>query len=142
MAKIKHSLKDVSTDFVVYPADVYLFEIAKVEEVEKNGQLTAYRVANKILEAGDTQYVGKIYSDFINILTTDGNLNEVGLANLKRYFEVIFGKEVVKEWSDDDYDTDLLQGYQWRGQLSVESYTPKGATEPKPTNRIKHMEKA
>lgn len=140
MAKIKHSLKDVSTEFQPLPAGVYDFDIIKVEEVEKNNQLAAYRVASKVTTPGES--FGKTYSDYINLTTKDGGVNEIGLGNIKRYFEVAFGKKEVEAWTDDDYDTDLLQGKSWKGQIAIESYTKDGETEPRQTNRIKHMEKA
>lgn len=139
MGKIQHSLAEVSTDFQIFPAGVYDFEITKVEEVQKNNQLVAYRVVSKVLTPGEL--FGKSFSDFINLLKKDGTLNEVGLASLKRYFETVYGKDEVKGWTDDDYDTDMLQGKTWKGQIAIESYTKEGETEPRQTNRVKHMEK-
>jgi hypothetical protein len=59
---------------------------------------------------------------------------------VKRYFEVTHGKATVAEWSDDDFDTDLLIGKQFEAQVKIESYTKEGETEARKSNRIVRME--
>lgn len=143
MALIKASLADVSTDFKPLDPGIYTFDIEKVEEVpskDDEDTIIAYRIRNKVLEPLDSE--GRVFSDYINIVTKKNEPNEVGLANLKRYFEVCFGKEEVAGWSDEDYDTDRLVGRQWKGQLDIQSYTKEGEVEPRRNNRIKAMEAA
>lgn len=143
MALIKASLADVSTEFKPLDPGIYTFDIAEVEEVpskDDEDTIIAYRVKSKVLTPEESN--GRTFSDYINILTKKGELNEIGLANLKRYFEVCFGKEVVAGWSDEEYDTDRLVGRQWKGQLTIESYTKEGEVEPRRNNKIKAMEAA
>lgn len=143
MALIKASLADVSTEFKPLDPGIYTFDIAEVEEVpskDDEDTIIAYRVKNKVLEPTESE--GRTFSDYINILTKKGEVNEIGLANLKRYFEVCFGKEEVAGWQDEDYDTDRLVGKTWKGQLTIESYTKEGEVEPRRNNKIKAMEAA
>ena len=137
MGKINASIASVSTEFQPLPPDVYDFHIEAVEEQEKDGNVVAYRVKNVVTSAEEN---GKVYTAFCNIVDKDGNPNEMGIAELKKYFECIFGKEEVAGWTDDDFDTDMLVGKDWRGQLEIRSYTPKGSTETKQTNRVTRME--
>lgn len=142
MGRIKASLAEISTEFKPVEPDIYVLEIDKVEEVEKNGETTAYRISNKVVSAasGSEEMVGRKISDFINILSKDGSINEYGLQNLKRYFEAAFGKEEVATWTDDDYDTERLPGRQFRAQVAIESYTKEGETEPRQKNVFKRIE--
>jgi hypothetical protein len=133
-------MADISTDFKPVEAGLYNFTIEKVEEVKKNNELVGYRVHSKIDSGSVQEMVGRVFRDYISIVTKKGEINEIGLASLKRYFEVTFGKETVSEWTDDDYDTDYLVGRQWSGQLEVSSYTPDGETEPRKNNKVKRMD--
>lgn len=138
MGKIRASLADVSTEFKPIEPGIYNFEIDKVEEVEREGNLVAYRVVSKVTDDGESQ--NRQMSDYIAIVKRDGELNEIGLSTLKRYFEVTHGKDEVADWTDDDYDTDLLQGKQFKGQVVIDSYTKDGETEPRQTNKFKRIE--
>lgn len=125
MAKIAASLADVSTEFVPSDPGVYIFEIDKIEEKDKEGRIT-YQVNSKILSVvsgtGD-ECIGKTVVDFISIHKKDGSINQYGLVTLKRYFEAVLGKENV-EARGDDLDTDELKGGQFQGEIGIESYTP------------------
>lgn len=140
MAKIKASLADVSTEFQPVEPGLYELEVAKVEEVEKNGELVAYRIQNKITTAGD--YHGKSISDYIHLKKPGEEIaaGAIGLQTIKRYFEVTHGKEEVAGWADDDFDTDLLVGKSFQAQVAIDSYTKEGETEPRKTNKFKRME--
>lgn len=140
MGKIAASMADISTDFKPIEPGLFNFSIEKVEEVEKNAELVGYRVHSKIDSGSVPEMVGRVFRDYISIVTKKGEINEVGLSSLKRYFEVTFGKEEVAGWSDDDYDTDYLIGRQWAGQLDISSYTPDGETEPRKNNKVKRMD--
>jgi hypothetical protein len=139
MAKIKASLAEISTEFKPLEPGLYRLEITKVEEIEKNGVFVAYRIASKVVGG---EFDGKPFSEYIHIRKPDEEINPeaIGLATVKRYFEVTHGKATVAEWSDDDFDTDLLIGKQFEAQVKIESYTKEGETEARKSNRIVRME--
>lgn len=138
MGKIGASLAAVSTEFKLFEPALHTFDIEKVEEREVDNKLVAYIVHNKITTP-DHEDNGKTFRDYINLRTKQGEFSEPGLASIKRYFETTFGKEEVATWSDDDYDTDLLVGKSFQGQLAVDSYTKEGETEPRKNNKLKAM---
>lgn len=145
MGKIKAALAKVSTEFVLVDPGIYTFEVKKVAEVDRDGALVAYRISSEVVEAPDglEENLGRVLSDYINLKTKEGDgFNEIGLAQLKRYFEVTHGADQVKSWTDEDYDTDLLINKRWRGQVTIDSYTKQGETEPRTNNKIKRMEPA
>jgi hypothetical protein len=137
MGLINASLADVSTEFKPLPGGIYLFEVTEVQEIEKDDKVIAYRVKSKVLEGEEE---GRAFSDYISIITKKDEINEVGLSNLKRYFEVTHGKAEVAGWSDDDYDTDRLVRKTFRAQLKIDSYTKEGETEPRMNNKIVRMD--
>jgi hypothetical protein len=142
MGLIQASLKDVSTDFKPVEPGIYILEIVEVKEMEKDGVTNAYRVVSQVISEsnGVEDMVGRKVSDFINIITQKGEINEVGLSSLKRYFEACFGKDEVATWEDADYDTDRLAGQQFRGQLKIDSYTKPGETEPRMNNKFTRID--
>lgn len=140
MAKIKASLADVSTEFKLLPPALYELEITKVDEIENAGELKAYRISSKVVGGGEPEQMDQTLSDYINLRLKNGELGEPGLATIKRYFEVTHGKEEVATWNDDDYDTDLLIGRRWRGQIVIDSYTKQGETEPRQNNKVARMD--
>jgi len=137
MAKIKASLADVSTEIPLIEPGIYEFEIDKVEE-RNDGD--AYLIYNVVTTPGDMH--GRKLVEYINLKKKDGDENQFGLSTLKRYFEVAFGKEEVESWTDDDFDTDSLQGRVFQGQVKIESYTKPGETEARRSNRFQRMEQA
>lgn len=138
MGKIGAAMASVSTEYKLYDPALHTFEIEKVEEKEKDDKLVAYIVHNKITTEGHEDE-GKTFRHYINLRKKDGDFSDAGLASIKRYFETIFGKEVVASWSDDDYDTDMLHGQSFRAQLEITSYTKEGETEPRRNNDLKAM---
>lgn len=146
MGKIRGAMAEISTEFQVLPPAVYTLKIDKVSEVkgkkgtDQENDVVGYRVNTKVEDPGD--FNGKTCSEYIHIASAESDdPNEIGLAQLKRYFEGAFGKPALKKWKDEDYDTDKLIGRVFRGQVAIESYTPKGASEPRQSNRIKAFEK-
>jgi hypothetical protein len=138
MGKIRASLADVSTEFQLIEPGVYEFEVTAVEEAERNGEFAAYIVKSAVTDAGEQQ--GRRMRDYISIIKKDGEMNEVGLSQLRRYFEATHGKDEVAGWSDDDFDTDNLVGRTFRGHVKIGQYTPAGETEPRQTNEFKRIE--
>lgn len=141
MGKIQASLAAVSTEFQNIDPGLYDFEITKFEDVEKNGEWVASKISSKVTTPGDMQ--GRVLVDYIHIRQPGESIDpeqNIGLKNIKRYFEVTHGKEEVAGWEDDDFDDDLLIGKGWSGQIAIGSYVPKGQTEPRKVNEIKRME--
>lgn len=151
MGKIGVALASVATEFQLIEPGVYELEVKKATEVQKNGQLAAYRINSEIVGPIESEAYGRTFSDYINLRQKDGEFSDPGLASLKRYFEVTFGIDEVSGpkgpdgkrtggWSDDQFDTDLLIGKRWRGQIIIDSYTKEGETEPRKNNKATHME--
>lgn len=138
MAKIRASLADVSTEFPIYEPGVYEFEIVDVTEQEKDDEVVGYRVKSKIMTEGE--YYGKPMSDFISLVKKNGDVNDIGLSQLRRYFELKLDKDEIDE-RGDDLDTDELKGVRFRGQIVIDSYTPEGASEPRRNNKFKAIER-
>lgn len=124
MPRVHASMADVSTDFSPIEPGVHRYEIEEVTE-HKDEQTDRIHYALKckvveVIEGGDEKDVGRSYTDRIHIHTRQGELNEIGLANLKRYFEVTVGEEQA---NDPDADTDWLIGQQFLGQTGIQTYT-------------------
>lgn len=125
--RINASMKDVSTDFNPIEPGIQRCEIVEVKEVTNDGPplRTEYHVKCKVLEIienGKEEDVGRTFTDRIYIHKKDGELNELGIAQLKRYFEVTVGDERANA---EDADTDELIGGQFRVQTKFESYEVK-----------------
>lgn len=142
MAVIRANMAEISTEFKPVEPNNYQLEVVKIEDILEDpsdpDSLKAKVISSKITDPGDMQ--GRQIRDYINLRTKDGEWNEIGLGNVKRYFEVICGKDEVATWEDEDYDTDKLLGGMFLGQVTIEYYTPKGETEARPANRFKRME--
>lgn len=143
MGKIKASLATVSTEFQLVEPGIYDFEITKYEDVEKDNEWVGTRITSEVVGGDNEEMKGRKLMDYIHIKKPGEELdpeNNIGLKTIKRYFEATHGKDVVAEWSDEDFDTDLLLRKRWRGQIKIGSYTPKGQSEPRQTNEIVRME--
>lgn len=140
MGKIQASMVDVSTEFKLIEPGVYNFEIVKFEDVIQENQICAYKAFSKVISPGEME--GRQLMDYIYLRKPGEELksDNIGLSNVKRYFEATHGKDTVANWTDDDYDTDLLIGKTWAGQIDISSYTKKGETTVRQTNEIKRME--
>lgn len=152
MGKIKASLAEVSTEFKLLAPGSYELEIKSVKEHPgEDGDPKAYSVLSKVVAPGTDQH-DQTFSDYINLKNSEGEIMDFALANLKKYFEVIYGIDEVSGpqvhgkrsggWTDDQFDTDLLVGKRWKGHIIIDSYTKKGETEPRRNNKIKAMEAA
>lgn len=143
MAKINASLASVSTDFLLVEPGLYDFEVEEYKEILKDNEWIASTVKSRVVAGENEDQIGRKIQDYIHIKKPgepfDPETN-IGLKNIKRYFEICFGKEEVKGWTDDDFDTDLLKGRRFSAQVAISSYTPKGQTEPRSVNEYKRME--
>jgi hypothetical protein len=120
MGKIKASLADVSTEFFPIDPGEYEMEVVKVEETTSEDGRTVYAIVSKVSDPGD--FHGRQVWDRIHIHKKDGELNPVGLAQLKRYFEAVVGEERA---NSDDVDTDELIGGTFQAEVTIESYKDK-----------------
>ena len=129
-------LTEVSTDFEVLPEGDYVVTIKDVVEGKtKKNQLPQVIVQMQVTD-GNSEFNGKPISDFITLKQNDGKKNEIGLKQLKRYFEAVLGKEAANTTAPD---TDLLKDKQVRIMVSVNKYTPEGETEERTNNKIKRI---
>jgi hypothetical protein len=132
MPKIAASMSNVSTEYVLPDPALYELEVDTVtdqtvrQKAPQSGQeveRTTYIVRSKIVADldGDDQHKGKPIFDYINIHTKEGEINEISLANLKRYFEAIAPDSA----ESDEADTDELVGGHFVAQIVHEEWTNK-----------------
>jgi hypothetical protein len=126
---IKASMANVSTEYVLPDPGLYRFEVAEIKEetarskAPKSGQeveRVTYIVKSKIVSDadGNDEHANKPVFDYINLHTKEGDINEISLANLKRYFEAISPDSAESE----EADTDELVGGHFMAQLYHDSW--------------------
>jgi len=144
MAKIRASLADVSTEYVLPDPGPYVFRVKEItenvskEKAPKSGmdvERVTYVVKSVIVRDldGNEDHVNKPVFDYINIHTKEGELNDISLANLKRYFEAIIPERADAE----DADTDELVNGEFQAQLYHDSYEDKNTKEERHSAKIK-----
>lgn len=140
MPKVKGSLADVQTEYVLIEPEVYEMKVDKIEaeEGEKTpdypeGQFT-YIVISRVDQPGDEHH-NKPIRDYINWFKKGGDVNEYSKINLKRYFEAIVGEERANE---EDLDTDELIGGRFQAEVYIDSYTRKDGSEGK-SNKLRNI---
>lgn len=119
-------MADVSTEpqAPITPG-VFTFQVSKAElnlrretfegqSVERHEHV----ISSKIVEGEDAEMVGRSYKDHIHIHMKNGQNNEVGLVDIKRYFECC-APDLV---NDEELDTDVLVGNRFQGQIFHETY--------------------
>lgn len=134
MPRIKASLADVSTEFTPVEPGAYEAEITDVAETTNEGR-THYDVTLTVKDPGD--FFGRKIRDRIYIHKKDGDLNEYGLVQLKRYFEATVGEDRANA---DDADTDELLHQHAMIQVGIDGYEVEnkltGKTEKRQVNRV------
>jgi hypothetical protein len=135
MAKVRANLQDVSTEFVPAMPNDYELKIVDVED-KTQGEKEQYNVVLQIDEQGNEEYGKKMY-DNISLYKNDGGRNTAGEAQLKRYFEAVFGKDEVAD-PDFEFDTDLLKNQRIMGSVVIEDYTKKDGSKGQ-SNRAKKI---
>lgn len=140
MPKIKGSLADVSTEYVLIEPNTYEMKIDKIETQEgdpttdyPDGQFT-YIVTSKVDEPG-TDHHNKPVRDYINWYKKGGEVNEYSKVQLKRYFEAILGEEAANR---EDLDTDEIVGGRFMADVYIDKYTRKDNTEGQ-SNKLKNI---
>lgn len=133
MPKVKASMADVSTEYVLIDPGTYRLRIKSIEEeakkskAPKSGQeveRTTYIVKSVVVSDADggTDHANKPIFDWINIHTKEGELNDISLANLKRYFEAIAPDSADSE----DADTDELINGEFMADVYIDEYEKAG----------------
>lgn len=141
MPRIVASMASVSTDFNPVEPGVHRYEVESVEEnTDPDSNRTHYIIKNKIVEVvepGKEEDLGRTVTDRIHIHLKTGEINEFGLAQLKRYFEVCISDDAA---NDPEADTDWLIGKQFLGQTTLRAYKSKdsltGEEETRKSNEI------
>lgn len=119
MPKVQATLADVSTDFTPAEPGTYALLIEEIEDKTEQGR-EAYNIILTIDEPGTDEHGKKIW-DYISLSKKDKSPNQAGKAQLKRYFEAVFGDETVADPSFD-YDTDELLKQRVMGEVVIESW--------------------
>lgn len=122
MPKVGASMANVSTSFVPVTPDTYLVTLEKPELKTKEGRNT-FNVKSVIVAGDETgvENAGRSLFDNISMHKKDGEPNEFGSIQLKRYIEAAFPES--KEWDEqtwDDFDTDALAGRQVKVVVVIE----------------------
>jgi len=127
MPRIVASMADVSTDYNPCEPGVARLQIDTVDAVTSDDGRTHYVIKSKIMEyvdGGKQEDVGRTITSRVHVHKKTGELNEIGLAQLKRFFEVTVGEDRANA---EDADTDELINQQFLGQISIRSYSTKDA---------------
>lgn len=125
-------LSSVSTKREAFPEGEYTLTF-------KSSELDAEKktlIMKTVIEE-PTQYQGREFWDWINIIQNDGKKNEIGYKNIKRYLEAVFGKG-SSEAEASPPDTDVLNGHQVMVYLKQTSYKDKSG-EDQPKNEVKKI---
>lgn len=136
MPKVRGSLADVSTEFQPVEPDTYVLELKECKEVVHDDDRVHYEVLSEIKGLYDggaetpSDFDGRKIRDFIHIHTKDGELNEYGLINLKRYAEATVGEERA---NDEDFDTDEMLNSQFVAEVYIDEY------QGRKNNKIKNI---
>jgi hypothetical protein len=109
MAKVQASLADVSTKFELAPPDTYRLKVEEIKEKLEGGRQN-FNFKVIINDGGEQQ--GKAIYHNVAMHQKDGERNEAGARDLKRFAEAILGidpEDTSYDW--DSFDTDeLLKG--------------------------------
>lgn len=136
MAKINANLADISTEYKLPDPGPYVLRVKEINVENKKAKAvggdmdgqeierTTYVVKSVIVRDldGNEDNANKPIWDYINIHNKDGSLNEISLANLKRYFEAIAPDSANSE----DADTDELINGEYQAQVYHETYDKGG----------------
>lgn len=140
MPKVPASLANISTEYRLAEPATYAFELtACTEKTDNESGRVHYEIDQKIVglvENGTevpSEYDGHNIKTFIHIHKTaekGGGINEVGLAELKRYGLATVGEDRV---NDDEFDTDeMINGRFW-ADVTIEEY------KSRKNNRVKNI---
>lgn len=125
-------LTTISTKREPLPEYDYVLEIFGSEFDESRTKII---VKTRVAEGPDNT-VGKEFWDWCQVT---GEWKEIGLQQIKRYLEAVFGKG-SDEAEAVPPDTDVLHGHKVRAYLIIDSYTKDG--EEQRNNKAKRIRAA
>lgn len=131
MPRVTPGLKDVSTEFQLIDPGTYELLIKGKPDLKKSGTpgspTSPYRevvvIHWRVDQPGDFQGRGSDHQ--IHLHKKDGEPNEVGMIELKRWYEAAFGPDEVATWDDEDYDTDKLENQRVLGEVHTDQFEEK-----------------
>lgn len=124
----------ISTKRQALPEGDYRLQITTSEFDESKTKII---IKTKVVESSVEGQVGKEFWDWCSVV---GEWKEIGLQQIKRYLEAVFGKG-SPEAEAVPPDTDVLHGHVVDVYLAVESYKGKSGEEEQ-SNRAKRIRAA
>lgn len=140
MPKVSASLANVSTKIEPMDPDSYAFKIEDVQDKTTDRGSEKEREAYQMVLVNDmpgTDNYGKKVWDYVSLTTKDFKPNGAGQAQLKRYFEAVFGEEEVATWGEEDYDTDRLKAGRIGAEIIIDSWEQNGKSGK--SNKVKSI---
>lgn len=130
MAKVKASLADVSTKYELIPPDAYRLKVEEIKEKTEGGRQN-FNIKVVVNDNGESH--GKPIFHNIAMHKKDGEPNQAGMADLKRFAEAILGIDPDDEDYDwDSFDTDDLLKGEFMADVVIENWVK---DEGKPTEK-------
>lgn len=129
-------LTSVSTTREPLPEEDYLFDIIGSEMSEDKNKLI---LKLRVVEPEEVNGVNVKGREFWEWLTVKGEWGHIGLQQLKRYLEAVFGKGSTEA---DTPDSDPLHGQQVRAYLIIDPYKDKTTGEEVKNNKAKRIRAA
>lgn len=135
MPKVRGTMADVSTTYEPIDPDTYEMKVAGVEEkqLSKKPERWMYTVKSQVDMPG-TDHHGKPVYTRITIHKKDGDVNEIALAELKRFFEVTVGEDRANA---DDADTDELLQQRFLGEVIIRHWEDEATGREGDSNEFK-----
>lgn len=117
-------LTAVSTSMEPVPESEVVLDIVTSEFSDDKNKII---IKTKIVEHDEERYVGREFWDWCNVT---GDHAHIGLQQIKRYLEAVFGKGSPQAEASPP-DTDVLHGSRVRAYLTVDSWKDQTGQEKK-----------
>lgn len=121
MAKVSANLADVSTKFELAPPDNYRLKLDEIKETTTAGRQN-FNLKIVVNDSGEQQ--GKVIYHNIAMHQKDGQPNEAGMRDLKRFAEAILGidpEDTSFDWTE--FDTDELLKGEFSADVYIDAWT-------------------
>ena len=125
-------LTQVNTTREPMPEGDYLVTVLE-SEIQGEGKTLVLKT--RIEEP--SEFAGRQFWDYINLIQNDGKMNRISLEQIKRYIEAVYGKG-SQEAEASPPDTDVLNGHNVRLYLIVDEFKDKTG-ETKKNNKVKKI---
>jgi hypothetical protein len=120
MAKVNASLADVSTKYELAPPDTYRLKIDEIKDTVQGGRQNFN--LKIVISEGEQQ--GKVIYHNIAMHTKQGEPNEAGARDMKRFAEAILGIDPDDDTYDwDSFDTDEILKGEFMGDVYIDNWT-------------------